>query len=128
MFGLRKGFLGLGPVLMAGGLLAAAYPAYGGEADVLEVQVNGAEGTYRFEVTVRHADVGWDHYADAWEIVGPDGEVIATRELAHPHVEEQPFTRSLLSVEIPDGIAEVTVRARDSVHGHGGEEITVELP
>lgn len=128
MFGVRTGFMGFGPVLMAGGLLAAACPAYGGEADVLEVQVNGAEGTYRFEVTVRHADEGWDHYADAWDIVGPDGEVIATRELAHPHVEEQPFTRSLPNVKIPNGITEVTVRARDSVHGYGGEEMTVELP
>ncbi|WP_211250250.1 hypothetical protein [Fodinicurvata fenggangensis] len=114
--------------MIAAGLLAAAYPAYGGEADVLEVQVNGAEGLYRFEVTVRHTDEGWDHYANAWEVVGPDGEVLATRELAHPHVEEQPFTRSLPNVEIPDGISEVSVRARDSVHGYGGEEITVELP
>ncbi|MGM0561963.1 MAG: hypothetical protein ACQETX_12945 [Pseudomonadota bacterium] len=125
---LQRGGLGFAPILIAAGLLAAAYPAYGGEADVLEVQVNGTEGIYRFEVSVRHADEGWDHYADAWEIIGPDGEVIATRELAHPHVEEQPFTRSLPSVEIPDGLTEVTVRARDSVHGYGGEEITVELP
>lgn len=128
MFAVRTGFLVLGTVLMAEGLLAAAFPAYGGEADVLEVQVTGAEGTYRFEVTVSHADEGWDHYADAWDIVGPDGEIIAIRELAHPHVEEQPFTRSLPNVEIPDDIKEVTVRARDSVHGHGGEEITLDLP
>lgn len=125
---LQRGGLGFAPILIAAGLLAAAYPAYGGEADVLEVQVNGTEGIYRFEVSVRHADEGWDHYADAWEIIGPDGGVIATRELAHPHVEEQPFMRSLPSVEIPDGLTEVTLRARDSVHGYGGEEITVELP
>ncbi|MFD1378999.1 hypothetical protein [Fodinicurvata halophila] len=113
---------------MAGGLLAAAFPAYGGEADVVDVQVHGAEGSYSFQVTVRHADEGWDHYADAWEVVGPDGEVLAIRELAHPHVEEQPFTRSLPNVQIPEGVETVTIRARDSVHGYGGEEVSVELP
>ena len=30
-----------------------------------------------------------------------------------PHVEEQPFA-------IPGNVAAVTIRARDSVHGHGG--------
>ncbi|MFC4351586.1 hypothetical protein ACFOW6_08545 [Fodinicurvata halophila] len=128
MCGLRRGVLRFAPVLMAGGLLAAAFPAYGGEADVVDVQVHGAEGSYSFQVTVRHADEGWDHYADAWEVVGPDGEVLAIRELAHPHVEEQPFTRSLPNVQIPEGVETVTIRARDSVHGYGGEEVSVELP
>lgn len=113
--------------LIAGGVVQPDM-SLAGEADVLEVQVERSGKSYRFNVTVQHADKGWDHYADAWEVLGPDGDVIATRELAHPHVEEQPFTRSLPNVEIPDGISEVTIRARDSVHGFGGEEITVELP
>jgi len=54
--------------------------------------------------------------------------VLGVRELAHPHVNEQPFTRSLGGVEIPDGVQEVTIRARDSVHGYGGAELSVELP
>jgi hypothetical protein len=58
----------------------------------------------------------------------PDGEVMAVRELAHPHVNEQPFTRSLGAVAIPDDVGSVTIRARDSVHGYGGREITIELP
>jgi hypothetical protein len=41
-------------------------------------------------VTVRHADEGWEHYADCWEVLTLDGEVLATRELAHPHDNEQP--------------------------------------
>jgi hypothetical protein len=100
-----------------------------GEADVLDVELTATSpGTFRFEVTVRHADEGWDHYADAFEVVAPDGRVLATRVLLHPHVDEQPFTRSLTGLEIPDGVAEVTVRAHDSVHGYGGKELTVTVP
>ena len=86
-----------------------------------------SSGTYSFSVTVQHADTGWDHYADAWDVVGPDGKIIATRTLYHPHVNEQPFTRSLGNVTIPDGVTQVTLRAHDSVHGYGGAEITLDL-
>lgn len=103
-------------------------PALAGEADVLEVKIDAlGDGKYRFHVTVEHADDGWDHYADGWQVVGPDGNVLGTRELAHPHVEENPFTRSHV-ITVPEGVAEVTVRARDLVHGLGGEEVTVRLP
>jgi hypothetical protein len=44
---------------------------------------------------VRHEDVGWQHYADRWEVLASGGEVLATRVLAHPHVDEQPFVRNL---------------------------------
>jgi hypothetical protein len=49
---------------------------------------------------LRHGDTGWDDYADGWRIETPAGEVLGTRVLHHPHVEEQPFTRSLGGVEI----------------------------
>jgi hypothetical protein len=103
--------------------------AYAGEADVVGVKVQReAGGTFHFDVTVRHADAGWEHYADRWEIVAPDGAVLATRPLRHPHVDEQPFTRDLSGVAIADGMARVTVRAHDSQHGFGGTEVSVELP
>ena len=57
----------------------------------------------------------------------PDGTVAGTRELAHPHVEEQPFTRSLSGVPIPDGVESVTVAARDSVAGFCGSTVEVLL-
>ena len=103
--------------------------AYAGEADVLAVDVTkAAPGVYRFDVTVRHADTGWDHYADRWDVVGPDGAVLGTRVLLHPHVGEQPFTRGLPRVEVPGGLRSVRVRAHDNVHGYGGAEITADLP
>jgi len=100
-----------------------------GEADVLHVEAHKeGPGTYRFAVTLRHDDAGWQHYANAWDVVAPDGAVIATRTLLHPHVAEQPFTRSLSGVAIPDDITTVEIRARDSVHGYGGQAVVVELP
>lgn len=98
------------------------------EADVVRVEVTRAGDGFRFDVTVRHADTGWDHYADAWDVVAPDGSVLGTRTLLHPHENEQPFTRSLSGVVVPAGITEVVVRAHDSVDGYGGAELTVTLP
>lgn len=106
----------------------AVPPASAGEADVESVKATRqTDGAWRFDVAVRHADAGWDHYADRWDVVAPDGTVLGTRTLLHPHDEEQPFTRSLTGVSIPDGITVVTVRAHDSVHGYGGAEVTVDL-
>lgn len=110
-------------------LLATALPAQAGEADVVGVEVTrAADGSYRFDVTVAHADRGWDHYADAWDVLAPDGTVLGTRTLLHPHVDEQPFTRSLTGVQVPDDVTEVTVRAHDSVDEYGGKEVTVAVP
>ncbi len=70
----------------------------------------------RFEVTLSHGDTGWDDYADGWRIELADGTVLGTRVLAHPHVEEQPFTRSS-SIAVPAGVTEVFVRASTNVDG-----------
>ncbi|MEM1272806.1 MAG: hypothetical protein AAGF88_03260 [Pseudomonadota bacterium] len=81
----------------------------------------------RLSVTISHPDTGWDHYADAWEVLDTNGNSLGIRELAHPHVDEQPFTRSL-SVTLPgDGPWDVLIRARDSVHGWS-EPIPMTLP
>lgn len=108
--------------------LSVMSAAMAGEADVVEVEVGcDAESGCDFNVTVRHADEGWEHYADRWEVLTLDGEVLATRELAHPHENEQPFTRSLRGVRVPEGVDRVLVRAKDSVHGFGGKTISVNL-
>jgi hypothetical protein len=112
------------PALAA--LLAPALAA-AGEAGVLEAEATRQGEAWRFSVTVAHSDEGWDHYADAKRVVGPDGTIYGTRTLHHPHVEEQPFTRSLSGVAIPEDVAEVTIEARDSVHGWGGAAIALDL-
>ncbi len=103
---------------------------FAGEADVLKVEAScSTDSLCSFSVTVKHDDDdGWEHYANKWEILSPEGETIAVRELAHPHDNEQPFTRSLDNVAIPEGVVEVRVRAHDSVHAYGGKEVTVRMP
>ncbi|MBS1251855.1 MAG: hypothetical protein MAG451_00889 [Anaerolineales bacterium] len=105
------------------------------EANVTFVKATEAgDGTWRFDVTVRHNDEGWDHYANGWDIVLPDGTVLKrnpddefTRLLLHPHENEQPFTRSQSGLTIPEGVSEVTVRAHCIVHEFGGRDVVVDL-
>ena len=105
------------------------------DADVTHVRaVQEADGSWTFHVTVIHPDTGWEDYADGWDVVTPDGVVLKnksdhpyTRLLAHPHVEEQPFTRSQQGIIIPQNVTQVTVRAHDIIDGFGGQEIIVDL-
>jgi len=110
-------------------LLQTVGTAYAGQADVLKIEVERTgENTFHFDVTVLHNDEGWDHYANRWDVLAPDGNVLATRVLHHPHENEQPFTRSLGGVKIPASINNVSIRAHDSVHGYGGKIQTIQLP
>lgn len=119
---MKYGVIGLALLMAFGPVTAQA-----GEANAIDASARKSGGAWRFDVTVRHGDTGWDHYADAWRIVGPDGTVFGTRTLYHPHVNEQPFTRSLSGVKIPAGVTSVTVEAHDSVHGWGGAKVKVSL-
>ena len=99
--------------------LLLSLPADPGQVEILGVKsVQTSPGAYRFDVTLRHDDTGWDHYADGWEVLSIEEEPLAERILYHPHVNEQPFTRSLSGVRIPPGETEVIIRARDKVHGY----------
>lgn len=118
-----------GPGLSLALLIGLSSSAIAGQADVLKAEINRqADGNYRIAATLRHADSGWDHYANRWEVLGPDGKVIATRTLLHPHVNEQPFTRSLSGISIPPTWTWVKIRAHDLVHGYGGREVTLSVP
>ena len=109
--------------------LLGGLPVAAGEADVVGAEAaQESDGTWRFSVTVRHGDTGWDHYADRWQVETPEGRVLGTRVLLHPHENEQPFTRSLGGVVIPPEVTEVVIRAHDSLHGDGGATLTLTLP
>jgi hypothetical protein len=82
------------------GLILATFMANGaatadGVAVIDATVTANPDGTYAFSATLKHGDTGWDHYADKFEVLGPGGKVLGTRVLYHPHVNEQPFTRSL---------------------------------
>jgi hypothetical protein len=96
--------------------------------DVIEAGAEQtADGTWTISATLSSPYDTADRYADAWRVVGPDGEVYGTRDLAHDHAGEQPFTRSLSGVVIPDDVSEVTIEGRDQVSGWGGATVTIEL-
>lgn len=84
--------------------------------------------TWHFDVTLSHPDTGWRHYADGWRIEDTEGRVLGTRALLHPHVTEQPFTRSLGGVELPENQQTVLVRARCNVDGWSETTLLLDLP
>lgn len=86
-----------------------------------------SDGSWRFDVTVAHGDTGWDHFADAWVIEDQAGQILGERKLAHPHETEQPFTRSLSGVVIPDGTGQVYVRTHCNIDGWSEQLLEVTL-
>lgn len=82
---------------------------------------------WRIEVTVLHPDQGWDHFVDEWQVLDAAGNLLGTRKLQHPHVNEQPFTRSLPSVMIPDGTQQIIIRAFCSDGDHVSADYLLQL-
>lgn len=109
-------------------LLLFATPALAEDPVVEDATARLAGDSWTFSVTLSHPDTGWDHYADGWEVLDPDGNRLGFRELLHPHETEQPFTRSLSGVTVPDGVTEVLIRPRCNVDGWAGESYRLTLP
>ena len=91
-------------------------------ADVTAVTTSGADGRYTFNVTIRSTETGCDQYADWWEVLNADGELLARRVLTHSHVAENPFTRS--GPVTVDADTLVWVRAHMNHSGYGGMAMT----
>ena len=109
-------------------LIAMMIPiAVAGEVRIVDVRVE-CHSSCSFAVTLEHADEGWDHYANQWDVLTLDDQLLKSRVLYHPHVDEQPFTRSLAGVKIPEGSKQVKIRARDSKHGYAQQMMIVDLP
>lgn len=90
---------------------------FANEVKIINVKANcTVENICHFDVTLKHEDSGWKHYANKWTISTKEGKVLGSRILYHPHVNEQPFTRSLWGLKIPHYVKEVYVKAYDTVH------------
>ena len=105
-------------IAVAGSLLVAL-PAVAEIPTIEQAKARQGPSGWSFDVTLSHPDTGWDHYADGWDVMDQDGTILGQRTLVHPHVNEQPFTRSLSGVVIPDGVERVFIRARCLVDGWG---------
>ena len=112
-------------VLMVLGFQAEAFA---NEVKILKADFRpDGERSWTVNVTLKHADTGWDHYADNWQIVDAGGKLLAERVLVHPHVKEQPFTRGLRGVKIPNALDQVYIRAHDKVHGWSQQQFKIDL-
>lgn len=100
-----------------------------GCAHVVEASiVPTGTATYRVTATIASADTGWNKYADLFVVRTPRGFVLRKRVLEHPHVDEQPFTRSLTGLSIPEGEDFVEIAASDSLEGFCGQFVVLEVP
>ena len=69
-------------------------------AGVTKIEVSGQGNAYTFEVTIKSPDTGCAQYADWWEVIDLDGQLIHRKTLDHSHVTEQPFTRPGENIEL----------------------------
>lgn len=101
--------------------------ALAGQVKIVHVMIEPDANRWTFHVTLQHHDTGWKHYADDWRIVDGKGKVLGNRKLWHPHVDEQPFTRSLANVLIPKETHIVYVEAHDKVHGWSKQRVRIDM-
>jgi len=87
-------------------------------ATITSVSYSGDEGAYQFSVGVSSPDTGCDQYADWWEVIDQEGNLLYRRILAHSHVDEQPFIRSGGSIQI-SATDRVIIRAHMNNSGYG---------
>ena len=108
---------------------AVGQPGRGSYPDVVGVKLlSGGERRVDVTVTLASPYDSPERYADAWRVITPAGEVVGVRELTHDHADEQPFTRSLPGVEVPEGVEVLIVEGRDSENGWGGRRWQIPLP
>ena len=107
--------------------LVMTTPLFANEVEIVKTHFRKSGDAWHVSVTLRHNDTGWEHYADAWQVVNSEGDVLGKRILYHPHENEQPFTRSLSDVKVPAGMHIVYVEAHDKVHGWSKQRVMVDL-
>lgn len=117
------------PVALAltAALSLAPATAMSDPARIVAAEASASERGWTVSVTLRHGDTGWDDYADGWRVVTADGTILATRTLAHPHVAEQPFTRSLSGLDLPSGTP-LYIESSTNVTGWSGARHPLSLP
>ncbi|MEO1802147.1 MAG: hypothetical protein AAFR62_17305 [Cyanobacteria bacterium J06629_2] len=95
-------------------------------AKVVAVEATGTGSNYTLAVTISSPDTGCDRYADWWEVITPEGELLYRRVLLHSHVDEQPFTRTGGTVAVsPDQPLIVRVHMSDDGYSAIAQQGTV---
>ncbi len=109
-------------------ILVFPFIAYASDAKIIKASAELTSAQkFNISVTLKHGDTGWEHYANAWRVYSPDGELLGERVLHHPHVDEQPFTRSLLGLRVPSGLTEIIIIAVCSKTGESKQKYSLKL-
>jgi len=113
-------------LFIAGSLLLTT-SVFANDVEIVKVVLTKHTGTWRADVTLKHDDTGWKHYADGWRLVDEKGNEIGKRTLYHPHVNEQPFTRSLSDFQMPKNTKIIFVEAHDLKHGWSSNRVKIDM-
>ena len=109
-------------------LLALSHSSKANNISILATAIiHQSHGEYLVNVKLEHRDTGWQHYADEWRIVDSQGNILGSRVLQHPHVNEQPFTRALSNVKLSNELDTVYIEAHDKVHGWTKNRLKIDL-
>jgi len=102
--------------------------AQAGSVTILAVDLRNSSGNWwTTNATIEHEDTGWEHYADSWRVVDERGNVLGTKVLRHPHVNEQPFTRGTADINIPKETDVIYIEAHDTQHGWSNKRLKVDM-
>jgi len=129
MSGPSKPMIRLRAAVVALALICASPLALPGAADVIAATARqAADGSWSFEVTMRCDDRGADYFCDRFEVLTPTARVVGVRRLLHDHTDEQPSTRDLQGVHVPDGFPRgVLIRGHHHIRGYDGAALKLEL-
>jgi hypothetical protein len=104
--------------------------------DVIELAADGkaTDGSWTITPTLwspYEVTMSATQYCDFVEIrsadVGTTYTVLGKRTFDSPHPEEQPFSRAIRDIILPDGTNTITAVGHDSVNGYCGETLTLTL-
>ena len=130
MHGPRMAMIRFGAAAVALALTCASPLAMAGAADVIVATARqAADGSWSFNVTMRCDDRGATYFCDRFEVLSPTGGVLGVRRLLHDHTDEQPFSRDLQRVKVPEGFPHgVLIRGHHNIRGYDGAALKLALP
>jgi hypothetical protein len=88
-------------------------------ADVESVGFSGGNLDYQIAIEISSPDTGCEQYADWWEVVTAEGDLVYRQVFDGPHLDEQPFTVIQPGVPLESNVPYL-FRAHMHPHGYGG--------
>ena len=115
-------------LLISALLLILSHSSKANDINILAAAItHQSHGEYLVNVKLGHHDTGWQHYADEWRLVDDKGNILGSRVLQHPHINEQPFTRALSNIKLGSGLETIYIEAHDKVHGWTKNRLMIDL-